>query len=91
MGHELCLPGAFDQAAWYGCGPHETYVDRKVAQQKIFGPTLVRFKFCFSVTHFHGDFYFLFGLNFQFSVIQFVLRKKGIGYAPSICAASRNR
>ena len=30
VGLELCLPGAFDQMSWYGRGPHENYVDRKM-------------------------------------------------------------
>ncbi len=29
IGLQLHLPGGFEQFAWYGRGPHETYVDRK--------------------------------------------------------------
>ncbi|MBL7198814.1 MAG: DUF4981 domain-containing protein [Anaerolineae bacterium] len=29
VGLQMCLPGAYDRFTWYGCGPHETYVDRK--------------------------------------------------------------
>ena len=26
---KLAMPGSFDQLAWYGRGPHESYIDRK--------------------------------------------------------------
>jgi hypothetical protein len=29
IGLQMRLPGAFDRFAWYGRGPHESYVDRK--------------------------------------------------------------
>jgi hypothetical protein len=33
IGLQLRLPGGFEQFAWYGRGPHETYVDRKEGAQ----------------------------------------------------------
>ena len=33
MGLQIHLPEAYDQFAWYGRGPHETYVDRKEGAQ----------------------------------------------------------
>ncbi|MBN2235872.1 MAG: DUF4981 domain-containing protein [Opitutales bacterium] len=29
FGMKLVMPGSFDQLAWYGRGPHESYIDRK--------------------------------------------------------------
>lgn len=29
VGMKLTMPGSFDQLAWYGRGPHESYIDRK--------------------------------------------------------------
>jgi hypothetical protein len=29
VGVQMTLPGGFEDLAWYGRGPHETYVDRK--------------------------------------------------------------
>jgi hypothetical protein len=29
LGLTMCLPGEFERFAWYGRGPHESYVDRK--------------------------------------------------------------
>lgn len=29
LGVQLVLPGRFDHFTWYGCGPHESYSDRK--------------------------------------------------------------
>jgi hypothetical protein len=38
IGLQMHLPGEYDQIAWYGRGPHETYVDRKVgAQVGVYG------------------------------------------------------
>jgi beta-galactosidase/beta-glucuronidase len=33
IGLQMCLPGGYEQFAWYGRGPHETYVDRKEGAQ----------------------------------------------------------
>ncbi|OPZ83039.1 MAG: Beta-galactosidase [bacterium ADurb.Bin429] len=33
IGVELVLPADFEQLAWYGCGPYETYPDRKASAQ----------------------------------------------------------
>jgi beta-galactosidase len=33
IGLQMHLPGGFEQFAWYGRGPHETYVDRKEGAQ----------------------------------------------------------
>lgn len=30
LGLTMALPGGFEQFAWYGCGPHENYIDRNV-------------------------------------------------------------
>ena len=30
IGLQMCLPGAYNNFAWYGRGPHETYADRKL-------------------------------------------------------------
>jgi beta-galactosidase/beta-glucuronidase len=30
IGLQLCLPGKYNNFTWYGCGPHETYADRKL-------------------------------------------------------------
>jgi beta-galactosidase/beta-glucuronidase len=29
LGLQMCLPGGLDRMAWYGRGPHESYIDRK--------------------------------------------------------------
>jgi beta-galactosidase len=33
IGLQMCLPGEYEQFAWYGRGPHETYADRKAGAQ----------------------------------------------------------
>jgi hypothetical protein len=33
IGLQMCLPGGYERFTWYGCGPHETYVDRQEGAQ----------------------------------------------------------
>ena len=33
VGVQMALPGGYETFTWYGCGPHETHVDRKAGAQ----------------------------------------------------------
>jgi beta-galactosidase/beta-glucuronidase len=42
IGLQMRLPGTFDQFAWYGRGPHESYIDRKEsARVGVYGGTVL--------------------------------------------------
>merc|ERR1712048_627407 len=41
IGHEMVLPGSFNDLRWFGKGPHDTYVDRHGAPESIFEQTVL--------------------------------------------------
>jgi beta-galactosidase len=40
LGMQMVLPAGFDRIAWFGPGPHETYIDRKDARVGVYGGTV---------------------------------------------------
>ena len=49
LGMQMQLPNGFDQVAWYGPGPQETYADRRDARVNVYRGTVDQ-QFCYDYT-----------------------------------------